>query len=52
MCYSTPLAAVVHEVDDTARAALEEEVVDEWRDLTHEGRMRGRQRMVVATGRK
>jgi ubiquinone/menaquinone biosynthesis C-methylase UbiE len=50
--YSTPLAAFVQDADDAARAALEEEVVREWGDFTHEGGMRGRQRMVVASGRK
>jgi SAM-dependent methyltransferase len=50
--YSTPLAAVVQDADGAARSALEEEVVGEWRDFTHEGGMKSRQRMVVASGRK
>lgn len=49
---STPLAALVQDADDAARAALEEQVVGEWRHSTHEGGMKGRQRMVVASGRK
>jgi ubiquinone/menaquinone biosynthesis C-methylase UbiE len=50
--YSTPLAAAVHDVDDAALAALEDEVVREWGDSTHEGGMKGGQHMVVASGRK
>lgn len=50
--HSTPLAALVREVDDAIRAALEEEVVGEWQTYMHEGDMKGHQRMVWASGRK
>lgn len=49
---STPLMAVVAEVDEEARTALEAEVLDRWREFEDGGRMTVRQRLVVATGRR
>lgn len=49
---STPLAAVVAEADEEARAALEREVVDRWREFEDGDRMSLRQRLVFATARR
>ncbi len=49
---STPLAAVVAEADEEARAALEREVVDRWREFEDGDRMSLRQRLVLATARR
>lgn len=45
---STPLAAVVAEAGDDARAALEHEVVAGWQDFSDRDGMHGRQRVVTA----
>lgn len=49
---STPLAAVVAEVDDDARAALEREVVAGWKEFEKNDGMAFRQRVVVVFGRR
>jgi len=49
---ATPLAPIVAEVDDDALAALESDVLDDWRDLETDAGMECVQRFVVATGRR
>lgn len=49
---STPLAAVVVEADEEARAALEREVVDRWQEFEDGDRMSLRQRLVLTTARR
>jgi ubiquinone/menaquinone biosynthesis C-methylase UbiE len=48
----TPLAGPVGQTDDSTRAALEEEVVAQWRAFESDGGMTYEQPMVVATARK
>lgn len=49
---STPLAAVVSEAEEEARAALEREVIDRWREFEDGDRMSLRQRLVLARARR
>jgi len=48
---STPLAGPVGQASAEARAALEEEVLSEWREFEEDGAMTDHQRMVVASAR-
>lgn len=50
--YSTPLAGIVAGSEEDARAALETEVVEAWREFEGEDGLEFEQRIVVATGLK
>jgi ubiquinone/menaquinone biosynthesis C-methylase UbiE len=50
--HSTPLAGMVAQVDEEARAALERDVVKQWQDFEEDGSLMYQQRMVVASARK
>lgn len=50
--YSTPLAGIVAQADEGARAALEREVVAEWQAFEKDDTMTYRQPIVVVTARK
>lgn len=50
--WSTPLAGVVGKADEAARAALEREVLSEWREYEENGALMCPQRIVVASARK
>lgn len=49
--YSTPLAMVVLEADESSRKALEKEVVAQWQNFAENGAMKYQQRIVTAKGR-
>jgi ubiquinone/menaquinone biosynthesis C-methylase UbiE len=50
--WGTPLFAIVESANDSARAALEEEVVDRWRVFVEDDTMRFPLRVVTAGGRR
>ena len=50
--HSTPLAGVVAQADEEEHAALERDIVAEWRDFEEDGAMTYQQRLVVVTARK
>lgn len=50
--HSTPLAGMVAAADEGARAALEREVVAEWREFEEDGALMCPQRLVVASARR
>ncbi|MEN8145659.1 MAG: methyltransferase domain-containing protein [Gemmatimonadota bacterium] len=50
--HSTPLAAVVSEVDAVALAALEQEVLDAWAEFVRDDVLEHRLRLVVTSGTK
>lgn len=50
--HSTPLAGLVATVDEEALAALERDVVRQWRNFEEDGSLMYQQRIVVATAQK
>lgn len=50
--YSTPLAAVVSEADETAHLALEKDIKKRWQGFAHNGSIVFTQRMVTLTAQK
>jgi hypothetical protein len=49
---STPLSGPVGQADDDARAALERDVLELWKDFEEDGALEGVQPMVVGSARK
>jgi ubiquinone/menaquinone biosynthesis C-methylase UbiE len=49
---STPLAGVLAEADEEAKATLEENVVDQWQDFVDDGAFMYEQRLVTASAKK
>lgn len=50
--HSSPLAGIVSKVDEKSRAALEREVVEEWRKFVDDGAFLYQQRIVTTIARK